>query len=243
MNKPYASLTVMNPKWDSGPVNGVGRMRRRGFLKALGASGAAGLLAGCPGGGAGPTPTPTPSPTPTGTPTNLPNGIPNATMMQNLPLASQLAGAYRLGAYLVRCEGSQVDASGILIPVAAWTYIFSYPGSDGFLDGWKVFDHGQIAYSNFFNVLRYDTLADITQNIHLDSPAAVQAAISYGFNRCFSKFPDETWAFRMNYSQQGGVPIAHLRLEGRESLIFGEVDISSQTGALLGADVSEKCQV
>lgn len=100
-----------------------------------------------------------------------------------------------------------------------------------------------MAYSHFFNVLRYDTATDISADLRLDSPAAVQAAVSFAFNACFAKFPHEAWAFRMNYSRVGGAPIAHMRLEDHASSIFGEVGVSFRTGELLAGDVSEKCRV
>jgi len=215
-------------------MKGSREVQRRRFLTAVGTYGALGLLAGCPGTGSGP------SPTPTGTPTNLPNGIPNATMLQNLALVTQLAKAYRPNAYLVRVDSGAVLPTGVLAPGTRWNYIFNYANAP-LEDYWALLTDGRMEYSTQPHIFRYDISTDISGRLLVDSPAAVSAALSYGFSRCIERFPLAPWRFQMHYDSEDGTPHAYMRLLGTGSEIFGVVTVSPQTGALLTKDVYETC--
>lgn len=215
-----------------------GTLKRRWFLEALGTSSLGSILVGCLGDGGGPSPVPTPAPTPIGTPTSLPSGIPNATMLQNLGLVSQLARGYRPNSYLVRIESSGVRLTGRSDD--AIRYIFAYPGGR-LEDYWAVDPDGRLHYSENPHILRYDTASDLAPALSVDSPAAVAASLSYGFNRCVQLFPNSNWSFQVAYDSQAGTPTIRMRLFGTGSEVFGDVFISPQTGALLFRDVFEKC--
>jgi hypothetical protein len=167
-------------------------------------------------------------------------GASNATMFQNLQFVTKLARDYRPSAYLVRIE-SDVGLSGIVLSGSSTNYIFSYQNAR-LEDYWEVFSDGRTQYSEHPHTLRYDTLTDLAPSLLIDSPAAVTAALSSGFDGCIAKGPVGAWRLQMSYDSQAGVPTVKMALLGTGSRFFGEVYISSQNGALLFKDIFGDCR-
>ena len=230
----YASLTFMKRTRDTGTVKGIGKLGRRRFLGVLGASGAVGLLMGCPGNGGGPSPTPSPSPT--GTPTNLPNGIPNSTMLQNLALVTSLAQRFRPGAFLSRQSTGGASLTGHLLQgLNAWEFFFTFPrGSQTGVDVWDVYYDGHLEYSPDVAAPRRWASVDIAPQILLDSPQALIRAMGYGLAECVAARPQEILSVGYTVEQRIGatVPIISIVPLGAGSQSLGECVISPGTGEL-----------